>query len=62
MTPRLPAKWNYMNLKNIKAFNHTFDIEVVRDGKLEVVTVKTHNGKTIRTKWDGKAPIPIVLD
>lgn len=62
MTPRLPANWNYMNLKNIKAFNHTFDIGVVREGKQEVVTVKTDNGKTIRTKWDGKAPIPVVLD
>ena len=51
-----------MNLRKIKAFNHTFDIEVVREGKQEVITVKTDNGKTLRTKWDGKAPVSVVLD
>lgn len=62
MTPRLPKGWNYMNLRNIKAFNHTFDIEVTRDGKQEVIVVKTDNGKTYRTKWDGKAPVSVVLN
>ncbi|MEN6455257.1 MAG: hypothetical protein ABFD10_13445 [Prolixibacteraceae bacterium] len=62
MTPRLPKGWDYMNLRNIKAFNRTFAIEVVRNGKQEVVTVKTDKGKTFRIKWDGKAPVPVVLD
>jgi cellobiose phosphorylase len=62
MTPRLPEKWNYMNLRNIKAFDHTFDIEVVREGEQEIVTVKMDNGKTIRNKWDGKVPMHIILD
>ncbi len=30
--PRLPQNWDFMKLKNIKAFNQTFDIEVSRAG------------------------------
>lgn len=30
ISPKLPEGWNSMTLRNIKAFNHTFDIEVER--------------------------------
>lgn len=37
-TPRLPQEWEYMNLRNIHAFNACFDIQVKRlaKGKLEI--------------------------
>jgi hypothetical protein len=31
VSPKLPEGWNSMALRNIKAFNHTFDIEVKRE-------------------------------
>lgn len=39
LTPRLPQEWNYMNLKDIHAFDTCFDIEVKRmgNGKLQVL-------------------------
>ncbi len=43
-TPRLPAAWNHMALRNVRCFGHVFDLEVARKspGKL-TVTVK--NGR-----------------
>ncbi len=44
--PRLPNDWDFMNLKNVKAFGKTFDIEVRRKGsKIELHV--TSEGKTI---------------
>ena len=40
-TPRLPAEWDKMSLRKIKAFNATFDIEVIRENGKQVVTVKS---------------------
>jgi hypothetical protein len=38
MCPQMPAGWDYMNLKSIKAFGQNFDIDVTRKGdKLEVL-------------------------
>lgn len=38
LTPHLPATWDFMNLKSIRAFGKTFDIDVTHKGeKLEVV-------------------------
>ena len=48
-TPRLPAEWNKMSLRKIKAFNATFDIEVIRENGKPVVTVKSE-GKTLLHK------------
>lgn len=48
-TPRLPAEWNKMNLRNIKAFNATFDIEVTRENGKQSVAVKA-GGKTLLHK------------
>ena len=39
LTPRLPQEWDYMNLKDIHAFDTCFDIEVKKmgNGKLQVL-------------------------
>lgn len=48
-TPRLPQEWNTMNLRNIKAFNTTFDLEVICENGKQKVTVLS-NGKPLLTK------------
>ena len=48
-TPRLPAEWDQMNLRKIKAFNSTFDIEVTSKNGKQSVAVKT-GGKTLLHK------------
>lgn len=58
VSPKLPDNWNNMALRNIKAFNHSFDIEVNRVGeKLSVKVFDNHevfssdlieNGKTLK--------------
>jgi len=57
-SPKLPDNWDSMALRNIKAFNHTFDIEVIREGdQLRVrvfkgedilLTTTAENGQTIK--------------
>lgn len=49
MTPRLPAAWDHMNLRNVRAFGSAFDIEVRRAAKGLDVTV-TQEGKTLVRK------------
>ena len=48
-TPRLPAEWDKMSLRKIKAFDSTFDIEVIRENGKLIVTVKSE-GKTLLHK------------
>lgn len=48
-TPRLPAEWDKMSLRKIKAFDSTFDIEVIRENGKLIVTVKLE-GKTLLHK------------
>lgn len=48
-TPRLPQEWNTMNLRNIKAFNSTFDLEVIRENGKQKVTVLSA-GKPLLTR------------
>jgi hypothetical protein len=43
-TPQLPDGWNNMGLKNIKAFNHIFDILVKRKNNKLQVTLEDANG------------------
>jgi hypothetical protein len=46
LRPNLPSKWTYLTLRNIKAFNTTFDVNLRRDKeklKLQVV----HRGKVV---------------
>jgi len=59
ITPHMPAKWNYMNLKSIKAFEYTFDIDITRKGeKLEVV-VKNSSGIIIKKQIKEGETIPV---
>lgn len=48
-TPRLPAEWDKMNLRKIKAFGTTFDIEVTRENGKQSVAIKA-GGKTLMHK------------
>ena len=46
MTPRLPAEWFEMNLRNVRAFGNDFDIEVTRhDGQLFLQIKNNRNGQ-----------------
>jgi len=61
-SPKMPDDWNSMSLRNIKAFNHSFDIEVIREkNKLFVkvfndsksfLTTQIENGETIKVRLD----------
>lgn len=48
LTPRLPEDWNYMNLRNVRAFGKTFDIEVKRLDNNKLNVVVSAAGKIIR--------------
>jgi hypothetical protein len=61
MTPWLPKGWHYMKLKNIRAFDRSFDIEVTQHGLHEMITIKTAGKPAITMTWNGKAPLNIVL-
>lgn len=61
MTPWLPKGWNYMNLKNIKAFGTSFDIEVKRNGSKTLVNIKRKDGSVVTKAWDGRQPLTISL-
>lgn len=39
MTPHLPAEWDHISLKSVRAFGSDFDISVVRDGEKLAVSV-----------------------
>ena len=39
LTPRLPAGWPGMQLKNVRAFGHSFDVRVKREGEKQRVDV-----------------------
>lgn len=56
LTPRLPQEWDYMNLKDIHAFDACFSIEVKRlaNGKLEVLLTNGTKSKKYTIK-DGQA-------
>lgn len=59
--PWLPSIWNSMNLRRIKAFDRTFDLEVRRDGALKTVTARMADGRLVSKTWDMKEPLTIVL-
>jgi len=46
LTPRLPADWNEMRLKNVAAFGRAFDIAVRRQGERLQIDVKAGGAKT----------------
>lgn len=59
--PALPERWSWMELKNICAFNHVFDISVKRKGKTIQVNIKSNKGQTINKLWNGKETLTINL-
>ncbi len=60
-SPRLPADWNYMKLKNIKAFNNNFDINVERDGNNTKVQLAIGNRIIAERLWDGISKLEFSL-
>ena len=60
LSPRLPSGWEYMNLRNIKAFDRDFDIEVRRRGKSLTIRVKSAKGE-LEKVWNQKAPLSFEL-
>ncbi len=61
MAPWLPEGWDFMRLKNIRAFGKNFDIEVIRDGNAEQIAIILNGEKVMNKKWDMKKPIEISL-
>ena len=56
LTPRLPAKWERMSLRNIRAFGSCFDVEVARTDK-GLVEIRVTAGDRVvcrRTIRDGR--------
>jgi hypothetical protein len=43
LTPRLPKDWEYMNLRQVKAFNDNFDIEISRQKDQLDIRIKKGN-------------------
>jgi hypothetical protein len=60
-TPRLPAEWNQMSLRNIRAFNTFFDIHVKREGKAFLVQVENQGKNVLSKLWDGSKPLEMNL-
>lgn len=45
ISPKLPDQWNTMALRNIKAFNHSFDVEIKREK--DKLLIKVFNEKKL---------------
>lgn len=59
--PRLPENWDFMNLKNIKAFDKTFDIEVSRKEEGIQLLVLSNNEVVFRKILKENTPVKIKL-
>jgi cellobiose phosphorylase len=61
MTPRLPAEWDQMALRNIHSFGSVFDMEVKRTspGKLTITIKKDGNQKAYTIKEGSKQQIQL---
>lgn len=55
LTPHLPAAWNEMELRHVRAFGADFDIKVVRDGKKLKVTVAKGGAVQTLTMVNGQS-------
>ena len=60
-TPRLPAAWKEMALRNVHSFGHIFDVEVKRAGKDKLTIVVTTGGKKKKYTVKEGATQPIQL-
>lgn len=57
--PRLPEDWDFMKLKNVKAFNTQFDIDVTRKGN-EIEVKISSGGETIfEDKLKNNTPLKV---
>ena len=54
--------WNFMKLKNIRAFQSEFDIVVSRKGKNARVMVLQYGKIIFDKKWDQKSGLAIRLN
>lgn len=61
LQPFLPAGWQKMALKHIRAMQDNFDIDVERKNKQYHITVQQDNGTVQQFIWDGFKPITVVL-
>jgi len=62
IAPWLPDDWDFMRLKNIRAFGKNFDVEVTRDGDSEQIAIILNGEKVVNKKWDKKTAIEISLE
>ena len=60
-SPKLPDDWNSMALRNIKAFNQTFDIEVRREKNKLLINVFNENKSFLITQINEGETIKIQL-
>jgi len=61
LAPKLPEGWNTMALRNIKAFNQTFDIAIKREKDLLSVKVFNKNKAFLETKLKQNETVSIQL-
>lgn len=60
ISPRLPQGWDYMSLRNIKAFGTSFDIRVERSSSKKSINVEVFNGGKTRVYRLGKSGSAVV--
>ena len=60
-SPKLPEGWNSMALRNIKAFNHTFDIEVKKEKDKLSIRVFNKNKIFLDTRIENNEIITVQL-
>ena len=59
-TPKLPAGWNEMSLKNIRAFGTSFDI-IVKNDNGTIVKIYEKGKEILSKAWDQKSPVEVRL-
>ena len=60
-SPKLPDNWNAMALRNVKAFNHNFDIEVKRESNKLLIKVFNKEDIFVNTQIENGESIVIKL-
>lgn len=61
LLPRLPEHWDFMTLKNVKAFNKQFDIEVTRRGANIHVRISSPGGLVLERILTKDTPVEVEL-
>lgn len=59
--PRLPENWDFMQLKNIKAFDKTFDINIKRNGNKTELQVISDDDTIFRKELQADTPVIVEL-